>query len=53
MFAHMIAGFTGPDDVLWTDSLRILAPEGRLLVLGFSAGEIPVVKAIFNLLAQL
>ena len=27
-----------------TDSLRILAPEGRLLVLGFSAGEIPVVK---------
>jgi NADPH2:quinone reductase len=27
-----------------TDSLRILAPEGRLLVLGFTAGEIPVVK---------
>ena len=27
-----------------TDSLRILAPEGRLLVLGFSAGDIPVVK---------
>jgi NADPH2:quinone reductase len=27
-----------------TDSLRILAPQGRLLVLGFSAGEIPVVK---------
>ena len=27
-----------------TDSLRILAPEGLLLVLGFSAGEIPVVK---------
>jgi NADPH2:quinone reductase len=27
-----------------TDSLRSLAPEGRLLVLGFSAGEIPVVK---------
>jgi NADPH:quinone reductase len=27
-----------------TDSLRSLAPEGRLLVLGFSSGEIPVVK---------
>jgi NADPH:quinone reductase len=27
-----------------TDSLRSLAPEGRLLVLGFSAGDIPVVK---------
>jgi NADPH:quinone reductase len=27
-----------------TDSLRSLAPEGRLLVLGFSAGEIPTVK---------
>ena len=27
-----------------TDSLRSLAPEGRLLVLGFSGGEIPVVK---------
>jgi NADPH2:quinone reductase len=27
-----------------TDSLRSLAPGGRLLVLGFSAGEIPVVK---------
>ena len=27
-----------------TDSLRSLGPEGRLLVLGFSAGEIPVVK---------
>ncbi len=27
-----------------TDSLRILGPEGRLLVLGFSGGEIPVVK---------
>ena len=28
-----------------TDSLRSLAPEGRLLVLGFAAGEIPTVKA--------
>jgi NADPH:quinone reductase len=27
-----------------TDSLRSLGPEGRLLVLGFSAGEIPTVK---------
>lgn len=27
-----------------TDSLRSLAPEGRLLVLGFTAGEIPTVK---------
>lgn len=28
----------------FTDSLRALAPEGRLLVLGFTAGEIPSVK---------
>jgi NADPH2:quinone reductase len=27
-----------------TDSLRSLASEGRLLVLGFAGGEIPVVK---------
>jgi len=27
-----------------TDSLRSLSPEGRLLVLGFSGGEIPTVK---------
>src|SRR5215472_1453968 len=27
-----------------TDSLRSLAPEGRLLVLGFAGGEIPVAK---------
>jgi NADPH:quinone reductase len=27
-----------------TDSLRSLGPEGRLLVLGFTAGEIPAVK---------
>jgi NADPH:quinone reductase len=27
-----------------TDSIRSLAPEARLLVLGFSAGEIPTVK---------
>ncbi|NIJ12480.1 NADPH2:quinone reductase [Saccharomonospora amisosensis] len=28
----------------FTDSLRALAPEGRLLVIGFTAGEIPTVK---------
>jgi NADPH2:quinone reductase len=28
----------------FTDSLRCLAPEGRLLVIGFTAGDIPVVK---------
>jgi NADPH2:quinone reductase len=28
-----------------TDSLRSLAPEGRLVVVGFTGGEIPVVKA--------
>jgi NADPH2:quinone reductase len=27
-----------------TDSLRSLAPEGRVLVLGFAGGEIPTVK---------
>ncbi|NGN69897.1 NADPH:quinone oxidoreductase family protein [Streptomyces sp. A7024] len=28
----------------FTDSLRSLAPEGRMLVIGFTGGEIPVVK---------
>ena len=28
----------------FTDSLRCLAPEGQLLVIGFTAGEIPTVK---------
>lgn len=28
----------------FTDSLRTLAPEGRMLVLGFTGGEIPTVK---------
>ena len=28
----------------FTDSLRCLAPEGRLLVIGFAAGQIPEVK---------
>lgn len=28
----------------FTDSLRCLAPEGRLLVVGFAGGEIPAVK---------
>ena len=29
----------------FTDSLRSLAPEGRLLIVGFTGGEIPTVKA--------
>lgn len=29
---------------LFTDSLRSLAPEGRLLVVGFASGEIPTVR---------
>ena len=29
----------------FTDSLRCLSPEGRLLVIGFAGGPIPVVKA--------
>ncbi len=28
----------------FTDSLRCLAPQGRLLVVGFTAGDIPTVK---------
>jgi NADPH2:quinone reductase len=28
----------------FTDSLRSLAPEGRLLVIGFTGGEIPTVR---------
>jgi len=28
----------------FTDSLRALAPEGRLLVVGFTGGDIPTVK---------
>lgn len=28
----------------FTDSLRVLAPEGRLLVLGFAGGDIPTVR---------
>ena len=28
----------------FTDSVRALAPEGRLLVVGFTGGEIPTVK---------
>ena len=27
-----------------TDSLRLLAPEGQILVLGFTAGDIPTVR---------
>jgi NADPH:quinone reductase len=36
------AGSAGGDRM--TDSLRALAPEGRVLVLGFTGGEIPTVK---------
>jgi NADPH:quinone reductase len=46
-----IVGVAGVDLVLdpvggdrLVDSLRLLAPEGRLLVVGFTAGEIPTVK---------
>lgn len=46
-----LTGGRGVDVVLdpvggdrFTDSLRSLAPEGRLLVVGFTAGEIPTVK---------
>ena len=35
------------------DSLRLLAPEGRLLVVGFTAGEIPTVKVIRLLLGNI
>ena len=46
------AGTLGPVDVtidpvggdFFTDSLRLLAPEGRHLVIGFAAGGIPEVK---------
>jgi NADPH2:quinone reductase len=46
-----ITGGRGVDMVMdpvggdrFTDSLRSLAPEGRLLVVGFTGGEIPTVK---------
>jgi NADPH2:quinone reductase len=46
-----IIGVRGVDVVVdpvggdrFTDSLRLLAPEGRLLVLGFTEGVIPTVK---------
>jgi NADPH2:quinone reductase len=49
--AKALTGGRGVDVVLdpvggdrFTDSLRSLAPEGRLLVVGFTAGEIPTVK---------
>ncbi len=49
--AREITGGRGVDIVVdpvggdrFTDSLRALAPEGRLLVIGFTAGEIPTVK---------
>ena len=46
-----LTGGAGADIVLdpvggdrFTDSLRCLSPEGRLLVVGFTAGDIPTVK---------
>ncbi len=49
--AKSLTGGRGVDMVVdpvggdrFTDSLRSLAPEGRLLVLGFTGGEIPTVK---------
>ena len=40
--ADMVVDPVGGDR--FTDSLRCLAPEGRLLVIGFTAGDIPTVK---------
>ena len=40
----------GDDSV--TDSIRTLAPDGRLLVLGFAGGEIPTVKVTRLLLGN-
>jgi NADPH2:quinone reductase len=49
--AKELTGGAGVDVVVdpvggdrFTDSLRSLAPEGRLLVVGFTAGEIPTVR---------
>lgn len=49
--AKELTGGRGVDVVMdpvggdrFTDSLRSLAPEGRLLVVGFTGGEIPTVK---------
>lgn len=49
--AKELTGGRGVDVVLdpvggdrFTDSLRALAPEGRLLVVGFTGGEIPTVR---------
>jgi NADPH2:quinone reductase len=49
--ARTLTGGRGVDVVVdpvggdrFTDSLRSLAPEGRLLVIGFTGGEIPTVK---------
>jgi len=50
--ARRLTGGRGVDVVVdpvggnerFTDSLRSLAPEGRALVIGFTAGEIPTVK---------
>lgn len=51
-FKDAVKELTGGVDIVvdpvggdrFTDSLRCLRPEGRLLVIGFTAGEIPTVK---------
>jgi NADPH2:quinone reductase len=58
--ARELTGGRGVDVVVdpvggdrFTDSLRSLAPEGRLLVVGFTAGQIPEVKVNRLLLGNL
>ena len=58
--AKELTGGSGVDVVVdpvggdrFTDSLRSLAPEGRLLVIGFTAGQIPEVKVNRLLLGNL
>lgn len=58
--ARELSGGRGVDVVVdpvggdrFTDSLRSLAPEGRVLVLGFTAGDIPQVKVNRLLLGNL
>ncbi|WP_028848484.1 MULTISPECIES: NADPH:quinone oxidoreductase family protein [Thermocrispum] len=61
-FKDAVQELTGGVDIVvdpvggdrFTDSLRCLRPDGRLLVIGFTAGEIPTVKVnrlLFNNIA--
>ena len=57
---HELTDGAGVDVILdpvggarFADSLRALAPEGRLLVVGFTAGEIPTVRVNRLLLANI